>query len=170
MCRVTAAVVARHPRTQRQAHVAGGHPARRPCRATPHRAAPWQTARGHPKTGVGELTVDAPVARLVGIGPRTATARTAHTQVNARGAVRSDAPGRSTARMPCTGTGQTTERAEGELAARGRDQTANGVPGRARHDMSEHPCATGHPCRPGQFRQTGQSRSRHSHREHLGCS
>src|ERR1700675_196488 len=156
MCRGTAALVA-----QNDAH---GHSARHMSLE----GGIWQTVHGHPNTGLGELDVDAPVARLVGIGPRAANARAAHTQVNERGRLCAQTlPVRPRRECPAQELGQATERAEVELAARGRDQTANGMPGRARHDVSEHTCASRHPCRPGQSRQTGQSRSRHSHREHL---
>ena len=161
------------PGKQRQAQVDGGGIQGIDCLGEIHRKgilcikAPSGTDQG-----MGELGIDAPVARLVGIGQGAAAHRAAKTHVIEFGGLRAqtrlDVAQAFAVGQLCKGHRQklvqATEGAYVEIAAILRHQTAKGMPWCELHELCEHEIANVHRCLPGKSRKTAENDNLNSNR------
>ena len=161
------------PGKQRQAQIDGGGIQRIDRLGEIHRKGllSIEPTRGADQR-VGEFGVDAPVARLVGVGQGAAADLAAKTQVVELGGLRAqarlDVAQAFAVGQLCEGHGQKlVQAAEGahvEIAAIFHHQAAEGMPRRELHELREHEIANVHRCLPGKSRKTAENDSLNSNR------
>jgi hypothetical protein len=120
---------------------------------------------------MGELGIDAPVARLVGIGQCASAHRAAKTHVIELGGLcaqtRLDVAQAFAVGQLCQGLQKLVQATEGayvEVPAILPHQTAKGMPGCELHELCEHEIANVHRCLLGKPRKTAENDNLNSNR------
>lgn len=161
------------PRKQRQAQVDGGgiQGVDRLGEIHCKRLLSIQPACGADKR-VGELGINAPVARLVGVGQGAAAHVATQPQVIEFGGLRAQtrldvAQAFAVGQLCKSHRQKLVQAAEGahvEIAAIFRHQTAKGMPRRELHELRENEIANVHRCLPGKSRKTAENDNLNSNR------